>query len=70
MTEQEKDRYLGNWHSYDFLFRELEVGDLVMFETHDGVEIAEIHRIDEDGDLWHYNRWIIPTEQIIAVKED
>jgi hypothetical protein len=72
MTEEEKDKYLGNWHSYDFLFRDLVAGDLVMFETFEDVRVVEVSAIDNLGNLWHFgtHKWIIPKEQIIAVKED
>lgn len=72
MTEEEKDKYIGYWHSIDFLFRDLVVGDLVMVETFDEPIIVEIHEIDENGVLWTHSghRWIIPYNQIIAVRED
>lgn len=61
------NEYAGNWISLEDLERELQIGDLVMLETLSEVIVVSIHKII-DGELWHYNNWIISKEQIVAVK--
>lgn len=61
------NEYAGNWISLENLERELQTGDLVMLETLNEVIVVSIHKII-NGELWHYNDWVISRKQIIAVK--
>lgn len=61
--------YIGVWVHPDTLGRELEVGDWVMLETLDDTLVIQVSQIDDEGTLWHFNKWIIPSLQIVAVKE-
>lgn len=62
------NEYTGNWIALEDDF-EFVVGDLVMLETLDGVIVEAVHKIDSAGTLWHYNKWIISRDQIVAIKE-
>lgn len=81
MTEREKSKYHGFWSPYDFQYaiKPLEVGDMVMLETAEGVEVTEIHevrRIEAMMDLpnsieeflWDAQGHVLPRRQIIAYK--
>ena len=74
MTEEEKDKYIGYWHSYEFLFRNLVVGDLVIFDDDGHPIITEITKIDEDGYYYYYpehgREYALDPNMIIAVRED
>jgi hypothetical protein len=63
--------YTGEWITLKAFLdsgRELEVGHLVMCDTLDGVLVDSIAKVDEEGILWHSNRYIIPINQILAVQ--
>lgn len=62
------NEYVGNWVSLTDLNRPLEVGDLVMMETLDDTKVVSISNIQDDH-YWHFNGWIIPDNQIVAVKQ-
>lgn len=61
-------KYVGKWIQLNELNRDIRVGDLVMVETLKSVIVVEVSYI-KDGELWHSNDWIIPREQILAIKK-
>lgn len=63
------NEYIGVWVHPDTLERDYEQGDWVMLETLDDTLVIEVSKVDEQGVLWHFNNWIIPKEQIVAVKQ-
>lgn len=77
MSYTEKEQYIGFWFAYDDSFL-LETGDVVMYETLEGIEVATIDSVGYSGDkyshrteekeYWHFNGYIIPRRQIIAYK--
>jgi hypothetical protein len=60
--------YIGNWVKPEDLGREIQTGDLVMMETLDDTLVVEISKI-KDNELWHFNNWIIPRKNIVAIKQ-
>lgn len=63
------NEYIGTWIGVSYLRREIQIGDLVIMETFDDAIVVEVSKI-ADNKLWHHNNWIIPKEQIVAVKSD
>ena len=63
------NEYIGVWVHPDTLERDYEVGDWVMVETLDDSLVIQVSKIDDEGTLWHFNNWIIPSDQIVAVKQ-
>lgn len=68
MDKYGRNAYVGEWLDIDDVEWELNYGNLIMFDTLDGVIIEEVHSVSEDGQLWDYNKRIIPRDQIIAVR--
>lgn len=77
MSYTEKDQYIGFWFPYDDSFL-LEKGDIVMYETPEGIEVAKIHSVgcsvvkpsveSSEMEYWHFNGYVIPRRYIIAYK--
>lgn len=64
------NEYVGVWIHPDTLGREYEVGDWVMVESFDETIVIEISEVDDKGTLyWSGNRWVVPINQIVAVKQ-
>lgn len=59
--------YQGIWVSPDTIDREIDIGDMVIIETLEDALVVGVSKV-EDGELWHYNGWIIPRNQIVAIK--
>lgn len=64
---REKNGYTGVWVHPSELLRAIVPGDLVMMETLEDTLVVEVSAIKE-GKYWHANRWVIPQNQIVAVK--
>lgn len=62
------NEYTGKWIALEDEY-EIQIGDMIMLETIDEVLVVEVAKIDEEGTLWHYNGWILPRDQIVAIKE-
>lgn len=63
----EFNKYIGVWIEFKD-FREIQTGDLVMLETFDDTLVVEVSKI-KDNELWHFNNWVIPKQQIVAIKK-
>jgi hypothetical protein len=63
----EFNKYIGVWIEFKDLNREIQIGDLVMLETLDDTLVVEVSKI-KDNELWHFNNWVIPKRQIVAIK--
>lgn len=61
--------YIGRWISLKELKRDIRVGDFVMVETLEDTLVVEVSKISSDNQLWHFNDWIIPKHQIVAIKK-
>ena len=62
------NEYVGMWIHPKDLGRDIEVGDIVIIETFGDSLVVEVDHIDWADKLYHYNNWIIPRHQILAVK--
>lgn len=62
------NNYIGIWISLNELNREIKVGDWIMVETLEDTLVIEVSKI-HNGELWHFNNWIIPRKQIVAIKQ-
>jgi hypothetical protein len=63
--------YAGTWLTPNAFEQAMErpaaEGDLVMYEHLDGTSVEKVAK-EKDGALWSYNNYIIPRDQIVAIK--